>query len=210
MFDVESSNSVTSETSVASPCFDDGSKPVSSSAHDPAGVNTVEIVVGGFRKQLLWVDPEMIESCGCPFDDPLLEVLQVSQLECPGEPQIDQRVVEIAIEVPQLVFEEIHVFQAFHAFIERFPPVLTGGEHSDLGQFARTFDFNKQDRAPAAGLERVRLGRATVPATLVYAKLSVPVAERQVVQPGKLWPFRIDWVGPLILSGIEAVDGAMR
>ena len=79
MFDVESVNSRTSEVGVAPPCLGDSSKPVSSGAHNSSRVNTVEVVVGGFRIQLLAVDAEMIERCGRPFDDPFLEVQQVSQ-----------------------------------------------------------------------------------------------------------------------------------
>ena len=79
MFDVESMKSGASEVGVATACLGGSSKLVRSGADNPARVNTVQVVVGGFRKQLLAVDAEMIERCGRPFDDPFLEVQQVSQ-----------------------------------------------------------------------------------------------------------------------------------
>ena len=118
--------------------------------------------------------------------------------------------VEVAVQVPQFVVKEIYVFQVFQTLTERFPVVLTCRERSDPGQLGRAVDFHQQGRAPAACLKRVRLRSAAVPAALVDLKLTVPVAQGQVVKPGELWPRRIDWVGSLLLIGVEAVDGAMR
>ena len=45
---------------------------------------------------------------------------------------------------------------------------------------------------------------------LVYLKLTVPVAQGQVIKPSELWALGVNWIGSLSLIGIEAIDGAMR
>ena len=91
----------------------------------------------------------------------------------------------------------------------RRAPVAGRGETKKVAQLVRAIDFDQQDRSPATRLKRVRLGCFAVPATLVDLDLSVPITQRQVVQPGEPWPRGVDRIGSLLLIGIEAVDCAM-
>ena len=60
MLDVESLQSGTSEFGLTPSCLGDPTQLVSGGAYNAARVNTVEVVVGGFREQLSTVDPHVI------------------------------------------------------------------------------------------------------------------------------------------------------
>lgn len=175
-------------------------------ADETIGMQRLDVVLGRLEPQRLAVPHQRAGAC-------------TRSIERHAEPAMRAKIAAavgaqlqhvVAVDERQAFHEPVDVRRHRKPRLELLPPELPGTHRLDVRLRAGARNRYQQRLPRFVGPEPVGLGRAGIPGTLVDLPGAVPVAEREIAQPGLPCPPCRDRIGRVDVLRQDALHAAVR